>query len=356
MNNRQIVLKKVKVNNLKDIDLTLNHNELIVITGLSGSGKSSLAFDTIFIEGQRRYIESLSHADKHFLKEQKKPDFQEITGLSPTIAIEQKGFSKNPRSTIGTISGIYDYLRVIYAKIGIPHCPISGSVVKPRSKDQIFESLKNLERDKKIFILSPFAKNKKASFKEEIKDLIKKGFIRVRIDETIYDLSEISSLDPKKAHNVDIVIDRLILTTENFSRLKDAIYSALEIGNGFFSILDADTNEENFFSELSYCPKSKKSYPSLKPSNFSFNHPDGMCLKCQGIGEIFEFDLQKIIDEEKSIEEDCCSIAPHYNTVRYKNIYKNLAKIYDFSVDTAWKNLPKKAKDIFLYGADKKWL
>lgn len=333
--------------------MTLEHNQFIVFTGVSGSGKSSLAFDTIYVEGQRRYLESLSHSSKHMFIELKKPEASEISGLSPTIAIEQKTVSKNPRSTVGTITGIYDYLRVIFAKIGIAHCPISKEVVSFQTKEQILHQINSYPKGTKIYVLSPYAKNKKASFKEDFKELLKKGFMRVRVDEEILDLSELKELDPNLSHSVDIVIDRLTIGDEN--RLKEAIYQALDLGNGFFSIFSIENKEERQFSEHAYSAKSKKSYPPLQPHDFSFNHPEGMCEKCEGLGEIFEFDLSKIIDEEKSIEEDCCSVAPHFSTVLYGNIYKNLSKIYRFSLSTPWKELPEKAKKVFLYGTDEKW-
>lgn len=352
MNNRQIILRKVNVNNLKDVDLTLNQKELIVFTGVSGSGKSSLAFDTIFVEGQRRYIESLSHSSKHHLIEFKKPDVAEVSGLSPTIAIEQKTVSKNPRSTIGTITGIYDFLRVLFAKVGTAHCPISHEIVTPQSREQILSSLSS-KKGAKLYILTSWAKNKKASFKEDFKELLKKGFMRVRIDEEILDLSNLKELDPTISHDIDLVIDRVVV--DDLTRLKEATFQALDIGGGFFSTLDIETKEEKTFSEFAYSPLSGLSYPPLVPQDFSFNHPSGMCEKCTGLGEIFEFDLAKIIEGEKSIEEDCCIIAPHFSTVLYGNIYRNLAKLYKFNLSTPWKNLSKAAQKVFLYGTDQKW-
>lgn len=354
MNNRQIVLKKVNVNNLKNVDLTLDQNRFIVFTGVSGSGKSSLAFDTIYIEGQRRFIESLSHGTKRFLTEFKKPDAQEISGLSPTIAIEQKSVSKSPRSTVGTLTGILDFLRVLYAKAGIPHCPISKEIVKSRSRDEILNSLKGYPKGIKVIVLSQVAKARKASFKLEFEDLIKKGFTKVKVDGTIINLDEISQLDPDISHDVDLVVDRITIS-EDFSRLKEAVYQALDIGKGLFSITKEGFEEEEVFSEYAYSPKSNKSYPPLQPSDFSFNHVSGMCEKCTGLGEVFEFDLSKIINPNLSIAEDCCCIAGHYNTIRYGNIYRNLARIYEFEVTTPWKNLPERAQKVFLYGTEKKW-
>lgn len=355
MNNRQIVLKKVKVHNLKNIDLTLNPFELIVFTGVSGSGKSSLAFDTIYQEGQRRYIETLDHSLKRYIQEMPRPDAKVILGLSPTIAIEQKTVLKTPRSTIGTITGIYDYLRVLFAKIAIPHCPISNEIVKPQSKEKIFNSIENSYLNKKIIVLSPYIKSKKGSLKDDFIEIQKKGFTRVRIDKKIYDLTDVPALDTKKEHNLEIVIDRILLKKEDLSRLKEACSLSLEISNGSVIILD-ENEEEKLFSEYAFCEKSNISYNPLKPQDFSFNHPEGMCEKCQGIAYVYEFDLNKIINQNLSISEDCCIIAGHYNTVKYKNIYDNLAKIYKFNVKTPWKDLSDNAKKIFLYGSDEKWL
>lgn len=355
MNNRQIVLKKVKVHNLKNIDLTLNPFELIVFTGVSGSGKSSLAFDTIYQEGQRRYIETLDSSLKRYIQEMPRPDAGLILGLSPTIAIEQKTILKTPRSTIGTITGIYDYLRVLFAKVATPHCPISNEVVKPQSKEKILSSIENIYINKKIIILSPYIKNKKGNLKDDLIDLQKKGFTKVRIDKTIYDITESPNLDVKKEHNLDIVIDRIVCKKEDFSRVKEAISLALEFSNGSIIVLDTQNDDEKLFSEHAFCEKSNTSYHSLKPQDFSFNHPSGMCPKCQGLSFVYEFDIDKIINPNLSISEDCCIIASHYNTVKYKNIYDNLAKIYNFSVKTPFKDLSEEAKRVFLYGTKEKW-
>ena len=356
MNNRQIVLKKVSVHNLKETDLILEPFELIVFTGVSGSGKSSMAFDTIFVEGQRRYIESLPNASKRLLKEMQKPTFKSITGLSPTIAIEQKTVSKTPRSTVGTITGIYDFLRVLYSKIATAYCPISNEKILSQSNDQIIFNILNIFFNKKLIIISPYIQNKKSSFKEEITDLQKKGFSRFRIDNTIYLAEDIKEIDPSKTHSLDVVIDRINYTKENTSRLKEAVFLALDLSKGSVVILDSNTDKEKYYSTYGYSKKSNISYPQLTPQDFSFNHPLGMCEKCQGLGDVYEFDMDKIIDENLSIAEDCCKIAPHYNTVRYKNIYDNLGRIYKFKTTTPWKELSKKDQNIFLYGSDKKWI
>lgn len=355
MDNRHIILKKVKVHNLKSIDLTLDTNELIVFTGVSGSGKSSLAFDTLYAEGQRRYVESLSTFARRQLGDMSKPDLEHASGISPTISIEQKTAGRNPRSTVGTITEIYDYFRVLYARIGIPHCPVSGEPVTPQSRERIIRTVQNLPAGKRLIVLSPYARGKKAEFKEDFQELVRKGFMRVRVDNNIVNISDEITLDGNVAHDVDVVIDRLSVQPDNFSRIAEAITSALNLGNGVMSVLDPDSDEELLFSMHAYSPKSGLSYTSLEPHDFSFNSPSGMCPECSGLGISNSFNLDLIIDPELSIAQDCCSIASSYQTVRFGNIYNNLAEIYNFKVSTPWKNLSEKAKKMFLFGTEKKW-
>lgn len=355
MNPRDIVLKNVRVHNLKSVSLTLDPNDLIVFTGVSGSGKSSLAFDTLFVEGQRRYVESLSTFARRQLGELSKPDLESASGISPTISIEQKTAGRNPRSTVGTMTEIYDYMRVLYARVGIPHCPVSGERVSPQSRERIIKTVQSLPAGKKLLILSPYARAKKAEFKEDFQELLRKGFMRVRIDGKIVTLGEEISLDGSVAHDVDLVIDRLGVNKESQSRIAEAITQALNLGNGICSILDADTDEEQLFSMHAFSPKSGLSYTSLEPHDFSFNSPSGMCPRCNGMGHVTEFDVDKVIDPELSIAQDCCSVGSSYQTVRYGNIYDNLAKLYGFSVHTPWKKLSEKAKKVFLHGTEKKW-
>jgi excinuclease ABC subunit A len=355
MQEPQIVLKKVKVHNLKNVDLILNHNQLIVFTGVSGSGKSSLAFDTIYVEGQRRYIESLSTYARRHLGDFAKPDAELISGISPTIAIEQKTAGRNPRSTVGTMTGIYDFMRVLFARIGIAHCPISGEVVTPQSAEQILREIREMPQGARILLLAPFVKNKKGEFKEDFAELVRKGFTRVRLDSKVIDLSESIKIDGKVAHDIEIVVDRLTLKPEEDSRLAESVTQALEVGQGLMSVLEVDSEKETLFSQHAYSPKSGLSYGPLNPSDFSFNHPSGMCPTCQGLGIVQEFDIERIIDPELSIAEDCCAIGSSYKTVRYGNIFNNLARIYGFDVNTPWKKLSEKAKRVFLYGTEKKW-
>lgn len=352
---KEIVLKKVRVHNLKGIDLRLPTNQLIVFTGVSGSGKSSLAFDTLYMEGQRRYVESLSIFARRQIGDMNKPDIESAENISPTISIEQKTAGRNPRSTVGTLTEIYDYLRVLYARIGIPHCPVSGEKVSPQSRERIIKTLQVLPEKTRIIILAPFAKGKKGEFKEDFADLLRKGFTKARVDGKIVSLEEEISLDKNLNHDIDIVIDRLEVAAAQNSRIAEAVTQALNLGNGVMSALNPDTMDETLFSMHAYSPKSGLSYPSLEPNDFSFNSPAGMCPTCHGLGIVQEFDLDLIIDPELSIAEDVCSVASSYQTVRFGNIYDNLARLYNFSVDTPWKKLPEKAKKVFLYGTDKKW-
>lgn len=355
MKQHPIELKNVKVHNLKNVSLTLRSGELIVFTGVSGSGKSSLAFDAIYVEGQRRYIESLSNYARRYIGNLTKPDAEAIEGISPTIAIEQKTTARNPRSTVGTMSGIYDYLRVLFARVATPYCPISGEKIKPQSIERILSTLQEFPEKSKLIFLAPHIQGKKGEFKELLDGLIRKGFTKIRLDQNIVDLTEEISIDKSTAHDIDLVVDRLIFSKEEKIRLTETVNQALELGNGLMSVLNSETGVETLFSRHAYAKKSKQSYLPLEPHDFSFNHPSGMCLSCEGLGIIQDFDLDLIIDPELSILEDCCSIAGSYQTVKWGNIYQNLATYYQFDLDTPWKHLPEQAKKVFLYGNEKKW-
>lgn len=357
MDNHKIILKNVRVHNLKSVTLTLDRQELIVFTGVSGSGKSSLAFDTLYAEGQRRYVESLSTFARRQLEELVKPDIEVASGISPTISIEQKTAGRNPRSTVGTMTEIYDYMRVLYARVGIPHCPVSGEAVTPQSRERIIKTVQSMPLKTKIVVLAPYARGKKAEFKEDFQELLRKGFMRARVDGKMISFEDSLALDGNVAHDVDIVIDRITVNQENHSRIAESLTQALSFGNGVCSVLDVGKEEEQLFSMHAFSPKSGLYYESLEPHDFSFNSPSGMCPRCHGLGSINEFDLEKVINPNLSIAEDCCSVATSYTTVRYGNIYDNLARLFDFSVKTPWKKLSEKAKKIFLYGTgDNRWL
>lgn len=351
----KITLKKIRVHNLKGVDLDLTPNELIVFTGVSGSGKSSCAFDTIYTEGQRRYIESLSTFARRYIGDMSKPDVEYVAGLSPTISIEQKMIGKNPRSTVGTMTEIYDYLRVLYARVGIPHCPVSLEPVLPQNKEKIIKKIQKLPKRLKIAILAPYVRGKKGEFKEDFQHFLKKGYTRGRVDKNFVEFSDELILDKNLNHDIDLVIDRLIVDKETETRIAEAVTSALDIGKGALILFDIEKNEETLFSTHAYSPQSGLYYPALEPHDFSFNSPTGMCLTCHGMGTKKEFDLDLIIDPEKSISQDCCLIASSYHTVRFSNIYNNLATLYRFNVKTPWKDLSEKAKHVFLYGTEKKW-
>ena len=349
----KIILKKVRVHNLKDVDLELEPNQFIVFTGVSGSGKSSLAFDTIYTEGQRRYVESLSTYARRHLGDFPKPDAELISGISPTIAIEQKTAGRSPRSTVGTMTGIYDFLRVLFARTAIAHCPVSGEIVAPQSTLHIMETIQALPKGTRLLILSPYAKGKKGEFKDDFAELLRGGFTRIRLDGTVVELTEEIRVDKQKPHDIDIVIDRISLPDND--RVKESVTQALELGKGLMSIFNPETKEETLFSQHAYAFKSGLSYPPLEPHDFSFNHPLGMCPSCQGLGITRTFNLDLIIKPDFSIADDCCLVAPSYTTVRYGNIYNNLARIFKFDIKTPWKKIPEKAQHAFLYGLPEKW-
>ncbi len=353
---RKIILKKVAVHNLKSVDVTLDPEELIVCTGVSGSGKSSFAFDTLYMEGQRRYVESLSTFARRQMGEMAKPNLESASGISPTISIEQKTAGRNPRSTVGTISEVYDYLRVLYARVATPHCPVSGEAVLPQSKERIIRTLQSKKAGSRWLVLAPFARGRKGEFKEDFAQFQKLGYMRVRIDGEIVNLAESISLDKSVDHDIDIVLDRIQVEPQNFSRIAEALTEALRIGKGLCSIQNPDTKEEELFSQFAYSPKSGLSYPALEPQNFSFNTPQGMCERCNGMGAVNEYDINLVVDFSKSIKEDCCSVGSSYSTVYFGNIYDNLARIYNFDINTPFGKLPKDAQDAFLHGIDKKYV
>lgn len=352
----KIVLTRVRVHNLQSVDLSLDANQLVVFTGVSGSGKSSLAFDTLYAEGQRRYVESLSTFARRQIGDMQRPDIEHAEGITPTISIEQATAGRNPRSTVGTMTEIYDYLRVLFARIAIPHCPVSGEPVKPQSRERIIRTVQSLEPGTQVMLLAPYARAKKAEFKDDFEDLTRKGFTRVRVDGAIRRLGEDFFLDGSLAHDVDIVIDRITVDAGNQSRLAEAITQALELGQGTCHVVNVDTEEEQLFSLHAFSPKSGLSYAALEPHDFSFNSPSGMCLRCNGLGTVNEFNIDLVIDPTKSIAEDCCRVASSYHTVRYGNIYRNLADLYGFDVNTPWSRLSESAKRIFLFGIDKKYV
>ena len=293
-----INIKGAKVNNLKNINVKIPRDKLVVITGLSGSGKSSLAFDTIYAEGQRRYVESLSSYARQFLGIMETPDEELIEGLSPAISIAQKTTSKNPRSTVGTVTEIYDYLRLMYARIGVPHCPKCGKVIKQQSIDQIVDAVMDLGEGTKIQILAPIVRGRKGEYTKLFEDAHKDGFVRVRVDGEIKELGEEEIvLDKKKKHNIEIVVDRLVVKSEIKNRLNDSLETALKYANKLV-LIDVPGKDEFLFSQNYACPDCNISIDELTPRTFSFNNPFGACNVCSGIGHLMKMDPDLVIPDK----------------------------------------------------------
>ncbi len=350
MSTDKIIIKGARVHNLKNIDLELPRNKLIVITGLSGSGKSSLAFDTLYAEGQRRYVESLSAYARQFLGQMDKPDVEYIEGLSPAISIEQKSTSKNPRSTVGTVTEIYDYLRLLYARIGRQHCPNCGSEITPQTVEQIVQRLMTLPEGTKLHVLAPLARQRKGEYKQMFEDLAHSGFSRVRVDGRMYELSEEIALNKQQKHDIDVVVDRLIIKPGIEERLADSVETALKEGNGIV-VADVSGSNELLFSEHAACIKCGISFEPLEPNMFSFNSPRGACPACQGLGSTIEFDPDLIIpDKSKSIRKG--AIEPwRFEYGYYSQMLQSVAKHYGFSLDTPFSELAPEHVEILLHGS-----
>ena len=354
----KIIIKGAREHNLKGIDVEIPRDKLVVFTGLSGSGKSSLAFDTIYAEGQRRYVESLSSYARQFLGQMEKPSVDTIEGLSPAISIDQKTTSKNPRSTVGTVTEIYDYLRLLYARVGVPHCPVCGKEISQQSTDQIVDVVMQLDEGTKIQVLSPVVKGRKGEHQKELEAARKSGYVRARIDGNIYDLSEEIKLDKNKKHWIEVVVDRLVIKEEIRSRLTDSIETAVTLSGGLIAV-DVIGGEEMQFSQSYACEEHGISIPELTPTMFSFNNPMGACPVCTGIGVFMKIDPRLIInDEDKSLLDGCIK-ATGWGVNSYFNpdagaiaqmYYKGIADKYGFDINTPWKELSAEAKNAVLYG------
>ena len=354
MSEKNITVKGARVHNLKNIDVTIPRDKLVVITGLSGSGKSSLAFDTIYAEGRRRYVESLSSYARMFLGQVDKPDVDSIDGLSPSISIDQKTTSQNPRSTVGTVTEIYDYLRLLYARIGIPHCPVCGRVIKQQSVDQIVEKVLELEEGTKIQVMSPVVRGKKGEHTKVIEKTRKDGFVRVRVDGEIYTLDEEIKLEKNKKHSIDVVVDRLSVKPSVRSRLADSIETASTLSDGLI-VINIINGEDMLFSQKYSCPEHGISIDDLSPRMFSFNNPFGACPKCTGLGVFMKIDESLVIpDGSKSIRQGgikASGWAMEGSTIA--SMYMEaLSKKYNFSLDTPIADLPADIIKKVLYGTD----
>ena len=345
-------IKGAREHNLKNVDLKIPRDKLVVITGLSGSGKSSLAFDTIYAEGQRRYMESLNSYARQFLGTMDKPDVDQITGLSPAISIDQKSTSRNPRSTVATVTEIYDYLRLLFARIGTPHCPICGRDVVRRTPQSIVDSIMNLEEGSRLILLAPIAKAKKGEFAHIPEEFAKKGFARARVDGVIYALDEFPELEKNIKHNIEIVVDRLVLSKEMRTRLAQSVEQALEMTSGILEILNDETGEVKIFSQRYACELHPDEHiPELEPRLFSFNAPQGACETCSGLGTRMEIDPELVLSPNLTISEG--AIRP-YNRVMEKGyrikLLEEIAKRHGFSTKVPTKKLSKEAIEIILYG------
>ena len=355
----KITVRGAREHNLKNIDIDIPRDKLVVFTGLSGSGKSSLAFDTIYAEGQRRYVESLSSYARMFLGQMEKPDVDMIEGLSPAISIDQKTTSKNPRSTVGTVTEIYDYMRLLFARTGIPHCPVCGKEISGQSVDQIVDRVCELQEGTRLQILAPVVINRKGEHKKELEAAQKSGYVRVRIDGSIYDLEEEIKLDKNKKHTIEIVVDRLVLSDSIKSRLSDSIEMATSLSGGLLTVVT--DNEDMHFSQNYACEEHGISIPELSPTMFSFNNPMGACPTCSGLGFLLKVEESLVIpDPSLSLPQGAIhamgwGCGGSWNGEKYDSLalmqFKGLAKHYGFDIDTPYKDLPDDIKDIILYGS-----
>lgn len=347
-----ISVRGAREHNLKNINVDLPRDKLIVVTGLSGSGKSSLAFDTIYAEGQRRYVESLSSYARQFLEMMQKPDMDSIEGLSPAISIEQKTTSRNPRSTVGTVTEIYDYMRLLWARVGIPYSPATGLPIESQTVTQMVDRIMAMGEGTKLYLLAPIVRGRKGEYKKELKELQAKGFQRVKIDGEVYEIAEAPTLDKKFKHDISVVVDRLVIRDDIKSRLADSVETALKLADGLLIAEDATTGANTLYSEKFACPVSGFTIPEIEPRLFSFNSPHGACPSCDGLGERVYFDEDLVIPNPNlSIEEG--AVAPWSKSFApfYQQALEAVAKHYKFRTNIPWSGLRKEYRDIILYGS-----
>ena len=350
MSENEIVIQGARQHNLKNISLTIPRNKLVVITGLSGSGKSSLAFDTIYAEGQRRYVESLSAYARQFLGQMDKPDVDYIGGLSPAISIDQKTTSRNPRSTVGTVTEIYDYLRLLFARIGVPHCPHCGKVIQRQSPQQIADKVLELPEGTKFMVLAPLVWGRKGEHKQVFNEVRRDGYVRVKVDGKIRTLDEDITLDKKKKHYISVVVDRLISRPTLAGRLSESLETALKLGEGTVEI-EIIGGKTEVYSEKFACPDCNISLPEIEPRLFSFNAPYGACPDCMGLGMHMEFDVDLVIPNKDVPFEDGAIAAMSSNPKSYFLCqFAEVLKSRGFSLKNTWNDLPKKVQKELLEG------
>ncbi len=358
---KKIVIKGAKEHNLKNVTVEIPKDKFVVITGLSGSGKSSLAFDTIYAEGQRRYVESLSAYARQFLDKMKKPNVDLIEGLSPAIAIEQKNTSKNPRSTVATVTEIYDYMRVLYARAGVPFSPFTGKPITSQTITQIVDLVKKLPKKSTIYIYAPVVRGRKGEYRKDILSYKRRGFRKIKIDNVLYDIEKSPNLDKKVKHDISVLVDRIVLNSKLGNRLAESVETAVNLANGLvFVEYEDETLPQKFrkiqkliYSTKFACPESGFTIEEIEPRLFSFNSPYGACEECEGIGMKLNVDPNLVVpDERKSLADGAIEPWSKSTTLYYAQTLASLAKHYGFSLDEKWKKLPKKIKDIILYGSD----
>ena len=358
---KKIVIKGAKEHNLKNISVEIPKDQFVVITGLSGSGKSSLAFDTIYAEGQRRYVESLSAYARQFLDKMKKPNVDLIEGLSPAIAIEQKNTSKNPRSTVATVTEIYDYMRVLFARAGIPYSPFTGKAITSQTITQIVDLIKKLPKKSTIYIYSPVVRGRKGEYKKDILSYKRRGFRKIKIDNVLYDIEKSPNLDKKLKHDITVLVDRIVLNSKLGNRLAESVETAINLSNGLIFVEYEDETlpqkfrktEKLIYSTKFACPESGFTIEEIEPRLFSFNSPYGACEDCEGIGIKLNVDPNLVVpDERKSLADGAIDPWAKSTTLYYAQTLTSIAKHYGFSLDDNWKKLPKKIKDVILYGSD----
>lgn len=352
MSLKTISVRGAREHNLKAVDIDMPRDKLIVITGLSGSGKSSLAFDTIYAEGQRRYVESLSAYARQFLEMMQKPDVESIEGLSPAISIEQKTTSRNPRSTVGTVTEIYDYMRLLWARVGVPYSPATGKPIESQQVSEIVDRIMAMGDGTKLYLLAPIVRGRKGEYRKEFKELQAAGFQRVKVDGELYEIAEVPALDKKLKHDIEVVVDRLVIREDMGNRLADSVETALRLADGLVIAEDASTGEQELFSEKFACPVSGFTIAEIEPRLFSFNSPHGACPSCDGLGEKLYIDERLVVpDTGKSLHEG--AIAPWSKGFApfYMQALEAVAAFYDFSMDTPWEKLDDKHKDKVLFGS-----
>ena len=355
---KYIKIRGANEHNLKHLDIDIPRNEFVVLTGLSGSGKSSLAFDTIYAEGQRRYMESLSSYARQFLGQMEKPNVEKIEGLSPAISIDQKSTNRNPRSTVGTVTEIYDYMRLLYARIGIPHCPVCGKEIKKQTVDQMVDQIMSLPERTKIQLLAPVVRGRKGMHQKLFEKAKRSGYVRVQVDGNVYELSEEIPLDKNIKHNIEIIVDRLVVKEGIEKRLTDSIENVMDLAEGLM-IVDIIGGEPMRFSQSFSCPDCGVSIDEIEPRSFSFNNPFGACPECFGLGYKMEFDENLMIpDKSLAISEGAIQVMGWQSCTDPSSytyaILQALSKEYQFDLDTPYQDLPEDIRDMLLNGTNGK--